>query len=238
MTEIRMTETKLCLLHRIHRKFQTTTQILRFGALEFSFTRITNPDRVLDDVILEEDRLEKVSGLRVSDPPHLPYWAELWDSSIALASVLCRMELSDCASVLDLGCGMGLAGTAAAAGGGRVLLADLEPPALLLARYNTLPFAPRVRSRCLNWQTDRLPEQFDLIVGADIVYEKSQWPFLDAFWKAHLSSNGHLLLAEPNRPSGDVFIGWIAGQGWRVTPAEELIAGKSKPIRVMELRRL
>ena len=62
---------------------------------------------------------------------------------------------------------MGLAGTVAAAMGHRVTLADIESPALLFARLNTLPYASRAYVRKLNWQTDNLGERFDLILGAE-----------------------------------------------------------------------
>ena len=77
--------------------------------------------------------------------------------------------------VLDLGCGMGLAGTVAAALGAHVLFADLEPPALLFAALNSLPWRDRIRTRRTNWRTDDLGQQFPLILGADILYEKQQW---------------------------------------------------------------
>ncbi|HMB95930.1 MAG TPA: methyltransferase, partial [Tepidisphaeraceae bacterium] len=84
------------------------------------------------------------------------------------------MENRNC---LDLGCGMGFAGMAAAAMGANVTLADIENDALLFARFNTLTWKNRVRTRQLNWQADRLDEQFDLILGADVLYDRSQWEF-------------------------------------------------------------
>jgi SAM-dependent methyltransferase len=107
-------------------------------------------------------------------------------------------------SILDLGCGMGLAGTVAARLGHRVLFADLEPPALLFARINSLPDAGRVRTRRTNWRTDHLGEQFDLIIGADILYERAQWEFSSP-------SGGNASLrrdsapGEPGRQTGDLF---------------------------------
>ena len=41
--------------------------------------------------------------------------------------------------------------------------------------------------RRLNWQTDRLDERFALILGADVVYERAQWEYLEPFWKAQLA---------------------------------------------------
>src|SRR5258705_13260936 len=165
------------LLARIQRRYQTKTETLQVGALKISFTRIADPDVVLDQVALAEDRREKVSGRRAEgEELHLPYWAELWESGLGIGQMLVSApELVRGKNVLDLGCGMGLAGTVAAALGAKVTFADLEPDSLLFATLNSLPWRENVRTRRLNWQKDRLEERFDLILGADILYEKQQW---------------------------------------------------------------
>src|SRR5215218_451481 len=185
------------LLARIARRYDVVQTSFNFGPLRLPFTRVADPDRVLDQVAEEEDRLERVSGVRSpGDQLHLPYWAELWDSAIGMGRLLAtrKAELLKQPSVLDLGCGMGLAGTVAAAFGARVLFADLEPPALLFARLNSLPFADRVRTRRTDWRADRLGEHFNLIIGADILYERKQWEHLEPFWQAHLATGGKVLL--------------------------------------------
>ncbi|HEY2587614.1 MAG TPA: hypothetical protein VGI81_17845, partial [Tepidisphaeraceae bacterium] len=156
------------LLARIHRRYVTTTQPVRLGPLSFDFTRIADPDRVLDAVADEADRRERLSGKRQPDEHlHLPYWAELWDSAIGIGQFLVRnvgagekgdagtrgpgdaetktetktgtgtvltsssfhaspcrpVPASSSTTVLDLGCGMGLSGTIAAALGADVLFA-------------------------------------------------------------------------------------------------------------------
>jgi len=192
---------------------------------------------VLDRVAEEEDRLEKLHG-RPTDPDqlHLPYWAELWDSGLAMANhLIAQPDRRANRSVLDLGCGMGLAGTVAARLGMRVLFADIEPPALLFARLNSLPDAARVRTRRLNWRTDRLEERFDLILGADILYEKQQWEFLEPFWRAHLNAGGTVLLGEPGRQTGDLFLDWIHGRGWTLRRHERKVATRETPVRIFEL---
>src|SRR5688572_31377813 len=204
------------LLRRIRRDYETSRRRLLIGPLAIDFTRIADPDRVLDQVAEQEDRLERVSGRRAdSDQLHLPYWAELWDSALGIGQVLVRRAGGLTGrSALDLGCGMGLAGTVAARLGMRVLFADLEPPALLFARLNSLPDAPRVRTRRLDWRTDRLDERFDLILGADILYERKHWDFLEPFWHAHLAAGGAVLLGAPGRQNGDPFRDWIADRNW------------------------
>jgi predicted nicotinamide N-methyase len=225
------------LLERIRRLWPVVSQSRRFGDLELEFTRVADPDRVLDQIIAEEDRRERLTGVRLADPPHLPYWAELWESAAGLAARLSRMPMLSGRRVLDLGCGMGLAGAAAAARGAEVLLADLESPALLFARLNTLAFASRVRTRQLDWRTDRLAEDFDLILGSDILYERPQWEHLERFWTAHLAPEGMILLGEPGRQTGDLFMPWIRARGWGLTQEDEKIEGRMKPIRIFELRR-
>jgi predicted nicotinamide N-methyase len=226
------------LLQRIHRRYPTITQRLRCGSIELDFTRIADPDQVLDEVVAAEDRREKTTGIRLADPPHLPYWAELWDSAGGLATRLTKLNPPPGTKVLDLGCGMGLAGLAAAALGCQVLLADLESPALLLARFNCLPFADRVRAIRLDWRTDKLNEKFDLILGSDILYEKSQWEFLDPFWKSHLNPTGQILLGEPGRQTGELFPTWITQRGWQASESSEPTPLRELPIRIFELCRL
>jgi predicted nicotinamide N-methyase len=221
---------RACLLARIHRRFQTITERIPLGPISLNFTRIANPNLVLDQACDEEDRRERQTGIRLANPPHLPYWAELWESSRALASTMTTIERGPL-HVLDLGCGMGLAGAAAAAMGHQVALADLEPPALLFARLNTLDYAAIVRR--LNWQTDTLEQKFDLILGADIVYERSQWQHLNRFFLAHLAPGGAILLTEPHRPSGDLFMPWIESQGWTLhRSVEEKPNGRIRTFRL------
>jgi predicted nicotinamide N-methyase len=249
------------LMHRIGRRYETVTGALRIGHLDICFTRIKEPDRVLDQIVEEEDRRERVTGQRKNgDELHLPYWAELWDSSFALGAYLVQhlapqkptelvpWEPGEQAPrafaravpdprVLDLGCGMGLSGLIAAALGARVTLADLEAPALLLARLNTLPYRDRVRVRKLDWRRDELHERFDLILGADVLYERAQWDYLELFWLAHVAPGGSILLGEPGRQTGDAFPDWITARGWSLEHFEQPVPTREKPVRIFRLTR-
>ena len=173
------------LLHRLRGTYAVRREAVRIGRLTLDFFRIEDPDRVLDMVAEEADLRDRLGQSRDREL-HLPYWAQLWDGTFGVATYLATRDdwptrLPDL-RILDLGCGMGMTGTTAAALGANVLLADLEPPALLFAHLNTVTFGQRVRTRQLNWQRDRLAQQFDLIIGADILYEKEQWQYLEPFW--------------------------------------------------------
>lgn len=282
---LRLAERRQRLLGRIHRSYATVTQLVRVGPLSISFTRIADPDRVLDQVAAQADLRERLAGRREPDEHlHLPYWAELWDSAMGIGQFLVgegpaandrgsesrrfrvqgsvrppdlnpeprtlnpsptlnpRSTLNPSRTlnpprVLDLGCGMGLSGTIAAALGARVLFADIEPPALLFAQLNSLPWSCRVRTRQLNWQTDRLGEQFDLIIGADILYERAQWEYQEPFLRHHLAPGGTVLLGEPGRQTGDLFIDWVRQRGWSLEIFNQAIETRERAIRVLRLIR-
>jgi predicted nicotinamide N-methyase len=224
------------LLWRIHRRFATVTAPLRIGALDFSFTRVADPDRVLDEVAEAVDLQQRLTGQRESQIQHLPYWAEVWDSAAGIGQQLLEMQSQVAGrSVLDLGCGQGLAGCVAAALGADVLLADLEPPALLFAKLNSLQSAGRVRTRQLNWQTDHLDQTFDFILGADILYDRAQWTYLEPFWRRHLAKGGYVLLGEPGRQTGDRFGQWIESAGWNLRELEQAVPTRPRPIRIFQI---
>jgi predicted nicotinamide N-methyase len=244
----------LRLLARVRRRFAVVTDEVAFGPVRFGFTRVADPNRVLDEVAAEEDRRERTTGQRHKEPLHLPYWAELWDSGGGVATELAERYATEQSravsargersshlalaghTVLDLGCGQGLLGCVAASLGARVTFADLEPPALLFARLNAAALGRRAVARRVDWQRDDLGRRFDLIVGADILYDKSQWPHLERFWRAHLAPRGHVLLGEPGRPSGGMFLDWLRDKPWTVAEREQAVPTRDRPIRIFELR--
>ena len=114
-------------------------------------TRVDLPTRTFvirhpansDDLISEEDFVRD---------DRLPYWADIWPSSRALAARLLE-ENGTGRSLVELGCGSGLVSTAAASVGFDVVATDYYEDALLFARLNANRNAGRdIGTRLLDWR--------------------------------------------------------------------------------------
>ncbi|WP_375741268.1 methyltransferase [Pseudomonas boanensis] len=115
---------------------------------------------------------------RILEEP--PYWCFCWASGLALARWLA--EKPDWVAgkrVLDFGTGSGVAAIAAAkAGAAEAVACDLDPLALEACRANA-----ELNGVTLSYSTDFFREQdrFDLIIVADVLYDRANLPLLDHF---------------------------------------------------------
>lgn len=216
------------LLHRIEQRHATRTDRLQIGKLQLEFTRVANPGEV--EVPAEQNA---GSGTGAFEQP---YWAESWDSAFVLAEWLTNRLIKD-AAVLDLGCGMGLVGTVAAALGAVVTMVDAATPALLFSRYNTLAWSHRVSIQKVDWRRDQLDRSFQWILGSDVLYDQADWPFLHEFWSKQLAPCGTVVLVEPGRRTGDKFLQWIQTQPWQIE-MQEVTGQAIVPTRIIQLRPL
>src|SRR3954465_16078196 len=80
----------------------------------------------------------------------LPYWAELWPSSLALARAVAARALRG-ARTVELGCGLGLPGLGAALAGGRVLATDWAPGAIVMTTRNAARNALEIETLRVSW---------------------------------------------------------------------------------------
>ncbi len=139
---------------------------------------------------------------------YLPYWAELWPSGVALARRVAARALRG-ARVLELGCGLGLPSLAAALAGGRVLATDWSPQAIELLRDNAERNGAELEMEIVDWQRPapllaRAP--WDLVLGADLLYERRNVAPLLELLPPLLGARGELWLADPGRAPADDFL--------------------------------
>jgi len=167
-------------------KYETTTTDIRVGDKSLTFLQIQNMETVVEELLKPGKREE---GER-------PFWAKIWESSVLLAHVLSRIPVKSDVSMLELGCGMGVAGLFAAAFGHDTILTDINEEALAFARANaTLNGLKKTRIIRLDWGSDRLAQSFDVIFGSDILYTDGSYSLLIEFLKTHLKPAGRVILA-------------------------------------------
>lgn len=128
---------------------------------------------------------------RILEEP--PYWCFCWASGLVLARWLAeRPEWVRGKRVLDFGAGSGVAAIAAAkAGALEVVACDLDPLALLACQANAV-----LNGVELSYSADFFAEadRFDLIIVADVLYDRANLPLLDQFL-----SRGHQALVADSR---------------------------------------
>lgn len=108
------------------------------------------------------------------------YWIFCWASGLALArKILREPELVRGKKVLDFGAGSGVVACAAAmAGAAEVVACDIDPASLAASAANASLNGVGVR---LAGDFFTLQEDFDLVLAADVLYDKANHQFLDAF---------------------------------------------------------
>ena len=221
------------LLALLRDKFDLALEEVALGDHRFWMAVVRQPEKLLDAISADEFARDE----------RVPYWAELWTSSIALGEHLLRDSTLRGAAVLELGCGVGLAGIAAVRAGAEVTMTDYDDDALLFARWNAganLDGAEggRLKIRPRDWRLAP-PATYDVIVGADIVYERRHFQPLMTFFEAALRPDGYVLLGEPCRSMGDDFFAGAVEKGFDVTEKQLSVdrRGRTSSVRLCTLRK-
>jgi methyltransferase-like protein 23 len=200
---------------------------LVFGARPWRITAVQNQDALLDLA----DHLA-----------HIPYGFLLWESAVALADLLVRCaDLMRGKRVLELGAGMGLPGLIARSLGAEVWQTDHEPMTLALAAYNAQQNGiTGLHHFVADWTQWTHTDRYDLLLGADILYERAMQPYVERIFHQNLVPGGRLLLADPSRPQAFEFAATLEKKGWHFEIDAQTVqlperTGLSKPIDVMIL---
>jgi predicted nicotinamide N-methyase len=176
------------------RRFRTSIQDATVDERIFSILKPANPD----DLIREEDFVKD---------ERLPYWADVWPSSIVLAEKLLELEGAG-RTALELGCGVGLSTLAATSAGFDVLATDYYEDALDVTRANVFRNLGTIaRTRHVDWR--HLPQdlgRFDLVFASDVLYEAEYAALLPVILQRLLAPAGSALIADPGRVAAPIFV--------------------------------
>jgi predicted nicotinamide N-methyase len=209
----------------IRERYDTVLREVNVGASVFTLLSVRDTNALVDAIDPEVFAADE----------RFPYWADLWVSSVALAGHLTGLTAGT--RVLELGCGLGLAGIAAARAGATVTLTDIDPDALLFAAENAaLNLEPAQRERVtitpMDWRAPVPQTRYDLVIGADIVYERRFFDPLLALLPCVTAPGGAVLLAEPGRAVGMDFFTQARAAGWRVSTSRLSRVWNGRPVTV------
>lgn len=157
-----------------------------------------------------DDLLEGDAALECLRRGQMPYWAEIWPASVGLARQLMRGPDLTGTRALDLGCGIGIAGLAAATKGAEVTFADLSDDALNFAMFNARGIdCQRLHRWQFDWFDTTVSGTFDMLLLADVVYEERSFDPVRRHLRQCLGTTGVGLIADPFREATDDFLEWL-----------------------------
>ncbi len=146
-------------------------------------------------------------------------WWGLTTSALALAEELVARDLSG-HRVLELGCGLGLAGIAAGRAGAELTLSDLSEDALAYAEANAaangLP-PERCATLTLDWESPPAKMQggYELVIGSELLYDYASHGPLLRLLPRLLAPGGRVMLADRPRLVVERFLGRLRDRGFR-----------------------
>ncbi|ACF45571.1 Methyltransferase type 12 [Prosthecochloris aestuarii DSM 271] len=161
--------------------------------------------------------LDRISPEEFVKDEQMPYWAEIWPSSLALSRfIIEELDLRD-KPVIEIGAGVGVVSIAAARKGGKVLSTDYSEEALRFIALNARANNVELQCSQLDWRCIRISKQFDLLFAADVLYERvNLLPIIHAIDRL-LAPGGSAWIADPRRRLTEQFLDLAFENGFSVS---------------------
>ncbi len=216
-------------------RYELASAVHAIGGAEFEIVHVADPAVLLDEL----------AERNPADPDlvdeRMPYWAELWPSAIGLTRLILESDLVRHDSrVIELGCGLGLPGIAAAGRCRDVLMTDYQEDALRFAELNALVNTGRLLDTALfDWREADSGLRCDLLLAADVAYEARFFDPLIRTFDELLVEGGRVLLGEPDRGIATTFFETLERRGWtrRGHPMAVSVGAGEVPVTLFEIWR-
>ena len=191
-------------------RFDVEETVVRVAGADVALLRPRNADALISEADFVRDE-------------RLPYWADVWPSSLVLAAHVAAMRGTG-RRLLELGCGLGLVASQAVRTGFEVLASDYYDDALRFAALNVRRITgvtPATRN--LDWRAlpSDLP-RFDVVLASDVLYEPSYAALVADVFARTLGPRGEGWVADPGRVATGMFVDECARRGIQIERARRV----------------
>lgn len=147
-----------------------------------------------------------------------PFGLLIWESAQALAAALVAdPSIVAGKTILEVGAGVGFPGIVARSlGAAAVRQTDNLTQALTLCQVNAAENGvDGIELAVANWDAWTDDRKYDLIIGSDVIYERTAHAPLAAILDRNLAPGGRALIADPGRQDTPLFLNELAEAGWK-----------------------
>lgn len=135
-----------------------------------------------------------------------PIFGVLWDAGKVLANLMLTYEIRG-KRILELGCGLGLASLVLNKREANITATDYHPEVENFLKYNcSLNSKKLIPYFQASWDaTKATVEKFDLIIGSDVLYERTHVNLLSSFINLYANKNCEVVIIDPLRGNHNAF---------------------------------
>lgn len=145
-----------------------------------------------------------------------PFSGVLWPAGIALAEEMSAFPVEG-KRILEAGCGLALPSLVLKRRGADITATDHHPEVEEFLRFNAEANGlPPVPFHLARWEDAQLG-RFDLIIGADLLYERNHPAEVAAFIARHAAPGAQVIIADPGRRQLSAFHKLMAARNYART---------------------
>ena len=133
-----------------------------------------------------------------------------------------------------MGCGVGLPAVVALARGARVLATDHYEAALDFTTHNARTNLDREpETTLLDWHAPQNLGTFDLVIAADVLYERRNTPALADLVPRLLAPGGEAIFADPRRRDAPAFLELMEERGFENATERMVVEQGEREVTVL-----